>query len=62
MNIQKKDKAFLFDYAPQFKYEGSFEIQFPRNKQFPHPKAISEYLTPLVESVVSKGEYSITYI
>jgi hypothetical protein len=58
---QKADKTFLFDYAPQFKYEGSFEIQFPRNETFSSPKAISEYLTPLVEKIVSKNEYRITY-
>jgi hypothetical protein len=59
---QKIDKTFLFDYAPQFKYEGSFEIKFPRDSKFSSPKAISDYLTPLVEKVVSKNQYRISYI
>jgi hypothetical protein len=59
---QKIDKAFLFDYAPQFKYEGSFEIKFPRDSEFSSPKAISDYLKPLVEKIASKNEYRISYI
>lgn len=59
---QKSNQAFLFSYAPQFKYEGSFKIQFPRNETFVSPKAISDYLKPLVEQIVSKNEYTITYI
>jgi hypothetical protein len=59
---QKTDSLFLFDYAPQFKYEGSFEIQFPRNNKYSSPKAISDYLTPMIEKIVSKNEYRISYI
>lgn len=59
---QKLDKTFLFDYAPQFKYEGSFEIQFPRDSKFSSPKAISDFLTPLIEKIVSKNEYRVSYI
>jgi hypothetical protein len=59
---QKENKTFLFDYAPQFKYEGSFEVQFPRNQKFSSPKAISDYLTPLIEKIVAKGEYRISYV
>lgn len=59
---QKSDKTFLFVYAPQFEYEGSFEIQFPRNNKFSSPKAISDYLTPLIEKIVSKDEYRVSYV
>jgi len=59
---QKTNPSFLFDYAPQFKYEGSFEIKFPRNEQFSSPKAISEYLTSIIEKIVSKKEYRVSYI
>lgn len=59
---QKTDSSFLFDYAPQFKYEGSFEIKFPRNNKYSSPKAISGYLTPLIEKIVQKNEYRISYI
>ena len=62
LSKQKENKTFLFDYAPQFKYEGSFEVQFPRNRKFSSPQAISDYLTPLVEKIVSKSDYRITYI
>ena len=58
---QKKNPNFLFDYRPLFKYEGSFEIQFPKNERFPHPKAISELLVPYIEKIVKKGEYTLGY-
>ena len=59
---QKVDKEFLFDYAPQFKYEGSFEMKFPRDRKFSSPKVISDFLTPLIEKIVSKNEYRVGYI
>lgn len=62
LSKQKENKAFLFDYAPQFKYEGSFEVQFPRNQKFSSPKAISDYLTPLIEKIVSKDDYRVSYV
>lgn len=34
---QKVNPMFLFAYRPKFKYEGSFEIAFPKNSKFPHP-------------------------
>lgn len=58
---QKLRPNFLFDYAPQFKYEGSFEIEFPKNKKFPHPKAISDFLMPLIEKIVNKRDYTLGY-
>jgi hypothetical protein len=60
--LQKNNPNFLFDYGPQFEYEGSFEIEFPKNSRFPHPKAISEFLTPYIESIVKKNDYSLSYI
>ena len=59
---QKENPNFLFDYGPQFQYEGSFEIEFKKTSQFPHPKAISDYLTPYIEKIVNKDEYSLGYI
>jgi hypothetical protein len=59
---QKNNPKFLFDYAPQFKYEGSFEIGFKKSERFPHPKAISEYLKPYIEKIVNNGEYNLVYI
>lgn len=59
---QKNNPNFLSAYAPQFRYEGSFEIEFKKSSQFPHPKAISDYILPYIEKIVDKGEYSVTYI
>jgi hypothetical protein len=58
---QRANKGFLFDYAPPFKYEGSFEIVFPRNDKFSSPKAVSDYLDPLIQKIAPKKEYSIIY-
>ena len=59
---QKDNTNFLFDYAPQFKYEGSFEIEFKKSNKFSSPKTISEYLKPLIEKIVSEDDYSLGYI
>lgn len=58
---QKSNKNFLFDYRPLFKYEGSFEIEFHNNSKFNSPKAISDFLTPYIEKIVSKDEYTLGY-
>jgi hypothetical protein len=62
LTIQKENKNFLFDYSPQFKYEGSFEVKFPKTNLFSSPKTISEYLEPLIEKVVTKNEYRLSFI
>lgn len=59
---QKTNLKFLFDYGPQFKYDGSFEIEFPKNSKFPHPKAIIEFLTPYIEKIVNKDDYTLGYV
>lgn len=59
---QMTNATFLFDYGPQFSYEGSFDIQFPRNNRFSSPKAISDYLTPIIEKIVAEDEYRLGYI
>lgn len=59
---QKVDTSFLFYYRPAFKYEGSFEIEFPNNDTFSSPLAISEYLKPMIEKIVTENEYSINYV
>lgn len=59
---QEKDKFFLFAYVSSFAFEGTFEIQFPRNKKFPSPTAIHDSLAPQIEKFVPKGKYSISYI
>ncbi|CAM3498331.1 hypothetical protein FSS13T_10670 [Flavobacterium saliperosum S13] len=59
---QKNNPNFLFDYSPQFRYEGSFEIEFKKSEKFPHPKGISEYLKPYIEKIANEDEYSLGYI
>ncbi|QIG88484.1 hypothetical protein G6R40_01895 [Chryseobacterium sp. POL2] len=59
---QKKNPKYLFNYSPQFKYEGSFKMEFKKSSEFPHPKGISEYLDPLIEKITKKGEYSVSYV
>jgi hypothetical protein len=58
---QKKNPNFLFVYAPLFKYEGSFEIEFQKSSTYPTPKAISEFLSPMIEKIVEEHEYSLSY-
>lgn len=59
---QKKNPKYLFNYSPQFKYEGSFKMEFKKSSEFPHPKGISEYLNPLIEKITKEGEYSVSYV
>ncbi|BEV04489.1 hypothetical protein [Chryseobacterium gambrini] len=57
-----KDENTLFIYEPNFVYEGSFEIQFPKSDTFIHPKAIDEYLRPKIEKIAKDEKFSISYI
>lgn len=59
---QKNNPNFLFDYKPQFKYEGSFEIEFEKSEKFSSPKAISEFLYPYIDKIVDESEYRVSYI
>ena len=58
---QKGDSTFLFNYSPSFRFEGSFDVQFPKTEQFSSPRAISEYLDPIIEKIVAKNEYTVSY-
>lgn len=57
----KKDKAFLFAYEPLLEYEGTFEIQFPKNSQFESPELIDDFLRPKVSAVAGDSEFNIFY-
>jgi len=59
---QKKKVDFLFYYAPQFKYEGSFEIEFKASPQFTSPKAITDFLSPYLQKLVKANEYRMGYV
>ena len=61
LSLQKRNPKFLFDYGPQFKYEGDFEIVFNKTNEFSSPKAISDYLKPYIEKIVNEDEYRIAY-
>lgn len=57
----KEDKKFLFAYKPDFEFEGTFEIEFPKNDQFQSPKAISDFLKSKLQSIVNENKYRLTY-
>lgn len=59
--ILKQEKT-LYVSKPTFIYEGSFELQFPKNEIFSSPKAINDYLKPKIEKIVNGKEHSISYI
>ncbi len=59
--ILKQEKT-LYVNKPTFLYEGSFELQFPKNDTFLHPKAIDGYLRPQIEKIVKGKEFSISYV
>ena len=61
LTVEKNNPNFLFDYEPQFKYEGSFEIEFTKSDKFDSPKAISDFLYPLIDKIVDRSEYRISY-
>ena len=56
------DKNFLFAYEPDFEFEGTFEIEFPKNDQFKSPKTISGFLNPKLQSILNEDKYKLTYI
>jgi len=58
---QKQNPKFLFSYNPIFKYEGSFELQFPKNEKFSSPKSISQYIRPMIEKIANPDDFSISY-
>lgn len=59
---QKEKSDFLFDYAPQFKYEGSFEIEFEQSDKFSSPKAISDFLNKYIDKIAERDDYRVSYI
>lgn len=56
------EKNFLFAYEPFFKYEGSFEITFPKNSEFQSPKMIDEFLRPELNKIAGEDDFTISYI
>jgi hypothetical protein len=62
LNKQKQNPNFLYSSYPLFRYEGSFEIQFPKSNQFKNPQAIMDYLKPFIKEVEPDEEkYSLSY-
>lgn len=59
--ILKQEKT-LYVSKPTFLYEGSFELQFPKNETFSSPRAIDHYLRPQIEKLVNGKEFSISYV
>jgi hypothetical protein len=59
---QKDNPGFLFDYSPEFKFEGSFEIEFKKFRPFPHSESFSDFLNPYIQKIVKRNEYRLEYI
>lgn len=63
LNVQKQNPNFLYSSFPVFKYEGSFEIEFPKNEIFHNPQAIMDYLNPIIEKVEpDKDKFALSYV
>lgn len=60
-SLKGTEKNFLFAYAPDFKYEGSFTISFPKNETYPNPKAIQKLLEPQAINIVGRDNFRIHY-
>lgn len=60
-NSKLRNVKTLFIYEPNFSYEGSFELEFPKNETFIHPKAIDEYLRPKIKKILKNEDFSISY-
>lgn len=63
LNDQKKNPNFLYSTRPGFRYEGSFEMQFPANGEFKNPQAVMDYLKPFIEKIEpDEKKYGMSYI
>lgn len=58
----KTNPNLLFVYEPSFKFEGSFEISYPKTNKFKHPKAISQYLAKKISEYRTENEYRVYYV
>lgn len=55
-----QDVSALIIIDPEFTYEGSFDMSFPRNEQFKSPEAIEAFLRPQIEKL-TKNNFVISY-
>ncbi|MFD0991481.1 hypothetical protein ACFQ1R_15385 [Mariniflexile jejuense] len=58
----KTNSNLLFFNEPIFKFEGSFEISYPKTNKFKHPKAISQYLAKKISEFRTEDEYRVYYV
>ncbi|ANH81660.1 hypothetical protein A8C56_12315 [Niabella ginsenosidivorans] len=56
-----KDRT-LFIYKPDFRYEGSFDVEFPKNKEFPDARKAIEYINKILEKRLDKAKFSAVYV
>lgn len=59
---ESRKPNYLFSYSPNFKYEGSFEIEFKKSETFASPKFVSQYLRPYLEEIVDPSLFNISYV
>ncbi len=62
LSSQKQNPNFLYSSRPIFRYEGSFEIEFPKNNVFNNPQAVMDYLKPLIEKIEpDQNKFGMSY-
>lgn len=57
--LQKNNMLFI--YKPDFRYEGSFELEFD-SSQFPNADEAIKYIDKKLKGVIQKSKYSAVYI
>lgn len=60
-SVLLKDNT-LFIYKPDFRYEGSFDVEFPKNKEFPDARKAIEYIDKILEKKIDKSKFSAVYV
>jgi hypothetical protein len=60
--VISKEDSYLFMYKPNFKFEGKFDVKFPKSSEFIHPKAITKYLESKLEKISLKESFRVFYV
>ena len=48
----------LFIYKPDFRYEGSFDVEFPKNNEFPNAHKAIAYINKKLEKSIDKSKFA----
>jgi hypothetical protein len=61
LDNQMKDSLFLFSYNPNFRFEGTFDLEFKKSQSLSSPKAVSEFITPKILGIVDEKSFNLFY-